>query len=109
MKGNISSRILFGHLLALGFRHSSRGSGFDLGCPFETHLLVEVKKLDCKARLGAWLWEKSSARRARVEGRKGGMVETKESGRDREAMTRTWIQKERMRANSGIYPFWALW
>lgn len=54
MKGSISSRILFGHLLGLGFCHSSKGSRFGLRSrlPFEIHLLVGVKKFGCKARLG---------------------------------------------------------
>lgn len=38
MKGNISSRILFGHLLGLGFRHSSSGSAFLLGGKSDMHL-----------------------------------------------------------------------
>jgi hypothetical protein len=38
MKGNINSRIRFGHLLGGGFRHSSRGSGFFLGGKSDMHL-----------------------------------------------------------------------
>jgi hypothetical protein len=38
MKGIISSRILFGHLLGGGFRHSSKGSGFLLGGISDMHL-----------------------------------------------------------------------
>jgi hypothetical protein len=38
MKGSISSRIRFGHLLGGGFRHSSNGSGFLLGGRLDMHL-----------------------------------------------------------------------
>lgn len=49
MKGNIRSRILFGHLLGFGFCHSSSGFGFGFGGPFDMHRLegatcLEVKK-----------------------------------------------------------------
>jgi len=38
MKGSISRRILFGHLLGFGLRHSSMGSGLLFGGESDMHL-----------------------------------------------------------------------
>lgn len=89
MKGSMSRRILFGHLLGLGLRHSSNGSGFGLRGPSDTHLsanalCLDVAKVGASARLYAPVWGSSSARKARHDGRKGGIIETlAELGRER--------------------------
>lgn len=80
MKGSISSRILLGHLPGFGLRHSSNGFGFDFGGPSDMHLLektacLDVKKLGCNARLDAAFWGSSRARKARHDGRNGGIGE----------------------------------
>lgn len=79
-KGIMSSRILFGHLLGFGFRHSSNGFGLALEPPSDKHRLgpaicLELKKLGCRVRRGAQLWGSSRARTRRAEGRNGGMAE----------------------------------
>ena len=79
IKGSIRNRILFGHLLGLGFRHSSNGFVLGFGGPSDMHLLgstfcLDVKKLGCSARRWAQLGGRSKALRARCEGRKEGMM-----------------------------------
>jgi hypothetical protein len=85
-KGSMSSRILFGHLLGLGFRHSSSGSSLGLGDSSESGfgglsdrylgagIDLAVKKLGCNARCARELRGSSRARVRRNEGRKGGMT-----------------------------------
>jgi hypothetical protein len=83
----MSNRILFGHLLGLGFRHSSSGSSLDLGDPSDrgfggrpsdrnlgAGVERAVKKPGCSVRCAGELRGSSSARVRRSEGRNGGMA-----------------------------------
>jgi hypothetical protein len=45
MKGSMSSRMRFGHLLGGGLRHSSIGSGFLLGGKSDKHLRGDLMAL----------------------------------------------------------------
>jgi len=99
-KGSMSNRILFGHLLGLGFRHSSRGSSSGLGEPSESGfgglsdrylgagVDLAVKKLGCSVRCAGELRESSRARVRRNEGRNGGMVGQLGVGQEKEATMR---------------------
>lgn len=83
MKGSMSSRILFGHLLGFGLRQSRKGSGFLFGGKSDMHLRgAMLRRLHCGfGRNGrrsecwsAWLWGSSRAPAARNDSRKGGMA-----------------------------------